>query len=392
MIAMSDLTREFTLKPEITFLNFGSFGACPKEIQEDLFAWQRELESEPVQFIAKNGVTYVKKSLAALAEYIGCGEKDLVFVPNPTHAMNIVANSFRLIPGDEVLSTNLEYGAIDRTWNYHCKKHGATYVRQKINLPVVSEDQVVADFWKGYTHRTKAIFISHITSATGLILPVERICREAKEKGLITIVDGAHVPGHIPLDLSNLQADIYTGACHKWMMTAKGSSFLYVKPSMQLQFDPLIVSWGYESLHPSDSQYFDYHQFNGTRDFSAYLTIPKAIAFMQQHNWPAVAAQCRKLAQENLPRFVELLGSYALAPISDTYFGQMCSIPIKTPNAMQLQQTLFDAYQIEIPVFDFDGKQYIRYSINAFNSQADLDKLYAALTELKGKGMILDFA
>lgn len=388
---MSDLTQEFSLNPEVNFLNFGSFGACPKVLMEDLFKWQRELEFEPVQFITKNGVKYVKSALADLGAYIGCAPRDLVFVPNPTHAMNIVARSFQLAPGDEILSTNLEYGAIDRTWNYHCRKHGATYVRQKISLPVRSEDQIVGDFWKGYTHRTKAVFISHITSATALILPVERICREAKEKGLITIVDGAHVPGQIPLNLADLQADIYTGACHKWMMTAKGSSFLYVKPEMQAKFDPLIVSWGYESQYPSDSQFFDYHQFNGTRDFSAYLTIPRAIAFMKQHNWVDVAARCRKLAHENLPRFAELLGSYPLAPISDEFLGQMCSIPIKTKNAMLLQQQFFDDYKIEIPVFDIDGKQFIRYSINAFNSLKNLDDLYDAIKALMSSGKIEHF-
>ena len=217
----------FLLQNDITYFNFGSFGACPKEIFDDYIQWQYLLENEPVQFIAINGPGYVKKSREALAKFIHCEAEDLVFVPSPTVAVNIIAKNFLLKAGDEILSTDLEYGACERTWNYYCKHSGAGYVQQKINLPIISKEAFIEDFWKGYSEKTKAVFISHITSSTGLIFPVKEICAEAKKRGLITIVDGAHVPGHIDLDLSSLQADFYTGACHKWMMTPKGSSFLF---------------------------------------------------------------------------------------------------------------------------------------------------------------------
>jgi len=380
---MKHLREDFLLNPGVTFLNFGSFGACPKLIFEAYQRFQLEMERDPVQFITVRGIEYIRESREALAVYIGCEADDLVYTPNPTFAVNIVARNLKLQPGDEILSTDLEYGAMDRTWDFYCREKGAKYVRQQIHLPLESRDQFIADFWKGYSEKTKAIFISQITSSTGLIFPVKEICAEAKKRGLLTIVDGAHVPAHIPLDLSELEADIYTGACHKWMMTPKGSSFLYVKKEFQSWMEPLVVSWGYNPGTPTDSQFLDYHQFNGTRDFSAYLTIPAAIAYMKENNWWEVAASCRKLAQSNYQRFCDLLGSQPLAPITDEFIGQLCSIPVKTSDPAALKAKLFNDYRIEIPVMPHDDKVYLRYSINAFNSQEDLDKLYDAMKALK---------
>src|ERR1700752_931560 len=338
------LTSQFLLNPNITFLNFGSFGACPKPIFADLQKWQLELETEPVQFIAVNGFQYLKKSREALAQYINCDADDVVYVPNPSYAINIIAKSFKLNPGDEILATNVEYGALDRTWNYYCKKAGAKYVRQPITLPLTTKEKFIEDFFKGLTSKTKAIFISQITSTTALIFPVKEICEIAKAKGLFTIVDGAHVPGHIPLNLAELKADVYTGACHKWMMTPKGNSFLYIKKEFQPLFDPLIISWGYESAAPSHSQFLDYHQMQGTRDFSAFLTVPRAIRFLKENNWESVAANCRSLVQKNALRFCELLGTKPLCPVTDEFLGQMFSIPVKPLSPERLQRYLFQTY------------------------------------------------
>lgn len=372
------------LDPSVTFLNFGSFGACPKPIFKDYQRWQLELEAEPAQFMQVNGPGYIRQSREALAGYINCDPSDLVFTTNPSYAINIIAKGLTLKPGDEILSTNLEYGALDRTWNYYCKKAGAHYVRQPITLPLTSRQKFVEDFFVGCSPKTKAIFISHITSSTALILPVKEICRRAKELGLLTIVDGAHVPGHIPLDLSQIDADIYTGACHKWLMTPKGCSFLYVKKQWQ-PFDPLVVSWGYDALLPSGSLFQDYHQMQGTRDFSAFLTIPAALQFMREHDWETVARECRSLAHANYTRFCGLLATAPLCPVSDEFLGQMCSMQIRTAEPEKLQRLLFEKYRIEVPVMRHEDKIFIRYSINAFNSQRDLDKLFDALREIVAK-------
>lgn len=382
MQANKDLKAQFLLNPEITYLNFGSFGACPKPIFEDYQKWQLELETEPVQFIAVNGVKYLKNSREKLAEYIHCATDDLVFVVNPSFAVNTVSKSLKLNPGDEILSTNIEYGACDKAWDFVCTQTGAKYVRQEITLPIVSKESFIADFFKGLTKNTKMVFISQITSTTGLVLPVKEICEIAKEKGLLTFVDGAHVPGQIPLDLSELKADFYTGACHKWMMTAKGCSFLYATKAMQPLIDPLVVSWGYKSAFPSDSLFLDHNEMQGTRDFSAFLTVPKALEFMKEYNWEQVAADCRKMVQENALRFCALLGSKPLAPVTDEFIAQLFSIPVKTTRPEELQRYLFEKYRIEIPVMRQESSIFIRYSINGFNSQKDLDTLYDALKEI----------
>jgi len=379
----------FLLDPEITFLNFGSFGACPKPIFENFLNWQYQMESEPVQFIAVKGAAHMKTSREALAKFINCNADDLVFTPNPSFAVNIIAKNFKLNEGDQILSTNIEYGATERTWNYYCSKFGALFVKARIQLPVQSKGEFLDQFWKSYSPKTKAVFISHITSATGIILPVKEICERAKELGLITIVDGAHAPGHVKLNLAELKADYYTGACHKWMMTPKGSSFLFVKKEFQNDLDPLIISWGYKSDSPSNSQFIDYHQFNGTRDFSAYLTIPKAIEFMNDFNWTEVSNRCKKMVMDNAIRFCELMETEPLAPLNNDFFGQMFSIPIGTSNADELYKILFNKYRIEIPVARGDGKFYLRYSMNAFNSQDDLDHLFDAMKEIKSQTALL---
>jgi len=386
---MLSLKEHFLLNPEITFLNFGSFGACPKEIFSDYQHWQLQLEREPIQFMLKHGPAQLQKSKEALGSFINCDADDIVFTTNPSYAMNIVAASLQLKPGDEILTTDLEYGAMDRTWNFHSKKNGYTYKRQPIRLPLLSKEDFINQFWQGLTDRTKVIFISQITSSTALILPAEEICARAKELGLLVIVDGAHVPGHIPLNLSKLQADIYTGACHKWMLTPKGNSFLYANKKSQAWMNPLVVSWGYESVAPSNSKFQDYHQQQGTRDFSAFLTIPAALEFRQKHQWEIISSDCKKLVTDNIERFAKLLNTQPLAPITNDFYGQMCSLEIKSKQPEALKQELYSKYQIEIPIMVHDNRVYIRYSINAFNNSQDLDKLYAALSKIIAENKLI---
>ncbi len=387
---MELLKDQFLLRPDIHFLNFGSFGATPKPIFQKYQDWQRVLEAEPVQFIAFDGYQYLADSRAALAKFLNCPDKDdLVYVTNPSFAVNMIAKSFPLNEGDEILATDIEYGACDRTWEYYCKKKGATYKRQKINLPITTKEQFIEDFFKGCNEKTKAIFISHITSATGLIFPAAEICAIAKEKGLITIVDGAHAPAHIPLDLSTIQADFYTGACHKWMMAPKGCSFLYAAKSVQSICDPMIVSWGYQALKPSHSNFLDYHQMIGTRDFSAFLTVETCIEFMEQHNWKAVGQQCHQMVLDHAPRFFALLNSTPISPLNSEWIGQMISIPIQTPDPEKLQRTLFLDYKIEVPIMRQGNDVYLRYSINAFNTVENLNALYDALAEIQKQGILL---
>ena len=377
-----NLSNQFLLTPTVTFLNAGSFGACVKPVFEKYQQFQLELEQEPVQFITVKGLQYLKDSREALSKYIHSNADDIVYVTNPSYAINIIAKNLKLNEGDEILTTDIEYGACDRTWNYYCEKAGAKYVRQKIQFPLTTKEEFVEQFFKGLTTKTKAIFISYITSATALRLPVEEICAIAKQKGLITIVDGAHAPGQVSIDLQKLNVDFFTGACHKWMLTPKGSAFLFTKIEWQHMLDPLVVSWGYKAFSPSSSQFLDYHQTQGTRDFSAFLTIPTAIDFLQKNNWENVATECRAMVQNNANEMCNLLKAKSICPIDDSFLVQMYSTSIKTSQPEKLKALLYDKYKIEIPVMRQDDKVYLRYSIQAFNTQEDVDNLFSALKNI----------
>ena len=379
---VSTLREQFLLRPDITYLNFGSFGACPKPVFEQYQQFQLELEQEPVQFITNTGLQYVKNAREALGNYLDADADDLVFVTNPSYAVNIIAKSFALGAGDEVLTTEWEYGACDRTWQYYCDKAGARYIKQPIRLPLQGQDDFVEQFLKGVTKRTKLIFLSHITSSTAIRFPIEKLVAEAKKLGIMTFVDGAHAPAQVPLSLRSLGVDIYTGACHKWMMTPKGSSFLYVRKEHQGLFDPLVISWGYKADKPSHSLFLDYHQQQGTRDFSAFCTIPAAISFMKENNWDEISSQCRQVVVKNATRFCNLLDAEPLLPLDDFFVRQMFSIPIRTQDPELLKTRLYNEHRIQIPVMRHGDRVFIRYSIQAFNQPEDLDRLEEALKEL----------
>jgi isopenicillin-N epimerase len=378
---MEHLKELFLLRKDITYLNFGSFGACPRPVFEQYQRYQLELEQQPVEFVVHNSPKYLLQGRQALAQYVNCDADDVVLVTNPSYAVNIIAKGLQLAAGDEILTTDIEYGACDKTWSLVCKQNAALYKRQHITLPFTDEDSIVDQLFSGLTSNTKLIFVSHITSSTALILPVAKIVQRAKGHGIPVFVDGAHVPGHIALDLTALSPAYYTGACHKWMMTPKGCSFLYTSQELQASTLPLVVSWGFDSATPSHSQYIDYHQLQGTRDVSSMLCIPAAIEFMQQHNWAQVAHQCKTLVHNNAARFSNLLKTECLAPVVDQYIGQMLSVPIRCKEPANFKAYLLDTYKIEIPIMQHDGSVYLRYSLNAFNDQQDMDALYNALHE-----------
>lgn len=383
---MNKLRDLFLLDPEITYLNFGSFGACVRPVFEQYQQFQLEIEREPSQFFFKNGPRYLKESRDALGKYLNVNGDDLVMVSNPSYAVNIVAKSLNLNPGDEILTTDIEYGACDKAWNFYCKKADATIKRVSFNWPLRDNALIVEAIKKGITPKTRLIFISHITSSTAVLLPVEEICSLGKKHGIPVFVDGAHGPGQVPCDLSKMGADMYTGACHKWMMTPKGSAFLYVNKKWQDKLEPLIVSWGYESEKPSHSRFLDYHEGQGTRDYSAFLTIPRAIAFMNEHNWENVATWSRQMVLDNAEKFSIFSGGHLLAEPS--FLTQMLSIPVACRQPEKLQEIFFSEFRIEIPVMKHGNSVFVRFSINAFNSQADLDKLYDAMIQLQKRGLI----
>ena len=369
---------QFMLDPKIIHLNHGSFGATPKPIFNSLVNWQKKLELNPSKHIYDT-FDFLKESRSSLASYINCDKDDVVFVPNPSTALNTIIKSLDLNPGDEILSTNHEYETLDRTWKYISKNTGSKYIQVPISLPLISENNFIECFLKKITSKTKIIFLSQITSSTGLIFPIEKICKIAKEKNIISIIDGAHVPGHIDLDIKKLNPDVYTGACHKWMCSPKGTAFLYVHKKLQDIVKPLVISWGYDSDMPSHSQFLDYLQWYGTDDISAYLTMSDTIKFLEKNNWENVSKQCKKL---NIWARNEINKLLKKEPISDERFlGQMSSIPIESNDILVDQTEFYSKYNIQIPMFKWNDKEFFRISIQAYNTKEDIFILLEALDE-----------
>jgi isopenicillin-N epimerase len=383
------LKEEFLLNPEIVFLNHGSFGACPRSVFEVYQRWQRELESQPVKFLARRAASLLLSARERLAAFLGAEADEVVYFTNPTTAINMVARSLAnfnrspLAPGDEILASDHEYGALERTWDFVCRYSGLRYVHQAIPLPLTTPKDFVEAFWQGVNKRTRVIFLSHITSPTALIFPVQEICRRARQAGILTIIDGAHAPGQIPVNLAELGADIYTGACHKWLMAPKGAAFLYARRDVQSWLDPLVVSWGYDSDRPGESQFIDYHEWQGTRDLSAFLTVPAAIAYQEEHHWEQVRAACHSLAITTRWRIEALTGLPSICPDSPDWYGQMFAVRLPAQTDLEsLKGDLYARYRIEVPVICWNGQKFLRISFQGYNSPEDAGALVAALTEL----------
>jgi isopenicillin-N epimerase len=378
-MALRDL---FLLRPGVIFLNHGSFGACPRPVFEVYQAWQRELERQPVEFLGRRFAGLMHQARQALAAFVGAHPDDLIYVPNATTGLNLVARSLPLGPGDEVLATDHEYGALDRTWRFICAKRGARYIRQPLPPPVVSEEQVVEAIWSGVTRRTRVLFMSHITSPTAIILPVAQLVRRARAAGIVSVVDGAHAPGQIPLDLEALGADFYAGNCHKWMMAPKGSAFLYARREMQPQLEPLVVSWGWQSETPGPSRFLDEHEWQGTRDIAAYLSVPAAIQFMQAHDWPAVREVCHELVRDARQEVSALTGLEPISPDSPAWYAQMAAFPLPACDGELLQRRLYAEFRVEVPIIAWNGRHLVRVSVQGYNTQSDVDALVEALGRL----------
>ena len=385
------LRQEFLLDPEVVFLNHGSFGATPEPVFAEYGRWQRELERQPVEFLGRRAEGLLDEARAAMAAYLGCGRDDLVFVPNATTGINVVARSLSLEPGDEVVGTDLEYGACERTWEWFCEKRGATYVRAHVPLPVASPDEVVEAIFGAVTTRTRTIFLSHVTSGTALRLPVEEVAKRAREMGMLTVVDGAHAVGQWPVDVEAIGADFYASNFHKWLCAPKGSGFLYARREQQGWVESPIVSWGWvegrnDHFRP-EQQFVSRNQIQGTRDIAAFLSAPAAVAYQRERDWETVRERCHALAVEARERIAALSGLPQIAPVESPggyrWFRQMAVAPLPEGiDAQALKRRLYDEYRVELPMTGSEEKPLIRFSFQGYNTRDDLEALLAALEAL----------
>ena len=397
-IITSAMREHFLLDSEVTFLNHGSFGALPREVLQVQQRWMLEMERNPVHFLGRRSAALLAEARQALAAALGAQGEDLAFVPNATTGVNIVARSLALSAGDEVLSTDHEYGACIATWQRRCAESGAVWRQVEIPLPFEPE-AFAARMLAAVTPRTRLLFVSHISSTTALIFPLQRLCEAARERGIVTLVDGAHAPGQMPLDLAALGADFYTGNCHKWLCAPKGSAFLHVRPARAGTAPALleapVVSWGYVAeqaqvrAEAAGHTGFDAYtgrtplerrlQWQGTRDLSAFLSVPAAIEFQARHGWVEQRRRCHAMATE-LQR--EVLARNGLAPIApDAALAQMVPIPVRASDAEGLRRWLYEERRIEVPVTQHAGRTFVRASVQAYNTRADLERLRDALAE-----------
>ncbi len=342
----------FLLDPDVAYFNHGSYGACPVPVFAEYQRLQRALEAEPTEFLARRFDEAMREARSALASFVGARTDDLVFVPNATSALNAVIRSLRIRPEEEILTTKHEYGAILRTLGFI-----------RANVVMVEPEELVDSIGL----RTRAIVVSHITSPTAFVLPVEEVCAAARRSGVLSIVDGAHAPGHVPVDLGALGADIYAGNCHKWLCAPKGSGFLWARAEQQEWIEPLVVSWGYQEGATFDER----HGWQGTRDPSAYLAVPAAIEAWRTFGLGAM----RDLADEAERR----LSGLGLRPLRGTRAPFMRALRVRTEDPAALWQRLYDEHRVEVPVYEWEGLTLLRVSIGPYSDEADLDRLVEAV-------------
>jgi isopenicillin-N epimerase len=387
-----DLAALWPLDPAIAFLNHGSYGACPAEVLRHQAALRAELEAEPVRFLGRELDGRLDAARAALAAFVGADPDDLAFVTNATGGVNAVLRSLDFAAGDELLTTDHAYGACKNTLDYVARRTGARVVIATIPFPVTSPDEVVATVLAKATPKTRLALLDHITSPTALVLPIEKMVQALAARGIDTLVDGAHGPGMVPLDLARLGAAYYSGNCHKWLCAPKGSAFLWVRRDRQAAVHPLTISHGATGERPGRTRFRLEFDWTGTSDPTGWLTVPKAIEYvggLLPGGWPAVMARNRALALEARGLLCAVAGPAPACP--DEMIGSIASVrlpesPLKNPTWRQadpLQPRLFEGWGIEVPIMRWPGPPHrvIRVSAQLYNHRAQYARLADALAK-----------
>ncbi len=395
----ADWSRLWSLDPEITFLNHGSFGACPLAILEAQRKYRDQLEREPVRFFVRELELLLDQAREALSRFVGADPQDLVFVPNATTGVNVVLRSLRFSPGDELLITDHAYPACRNSLDYAAERSGTKVVVARLSFPVSSEGVAINSVLSRVTQRTRLAMLDHVTSVTAMVLPVTRLVSELSLLGVDTLVDGAHAPGMVPLDLRSLNAAYYTGNCHKWLCSPKGAAFLHVRRDKQSEIVPLTISHGQSSRRADRSRFRLQFDVNATVDPSPFLCVPDSIAFLEKlldGGWKALMARNRNAvlaARDTLCRSLQLP-----KPVPDSMIGSMAAFPLPpidgggaaAPNDLDpLQDELFKRFRIELPVWSGPNPvRSFRISAQLYN----IAKQYEFLAEALGQCRFLTMA
>lgn len=373
----------FLLDPSVTFLNHASFGACPLPVFKSYQRWQIELERHPYQFLKLRMTKLMADARDVIADYVTCPPEDCVFIPNATSGVYLAAQAVApsLHAGDEILMTDHEFLPCKVIWQDISARTGARLISAPVTLPYTTDDAFVESFWSRVTPHTRVVYLSHVTSQTALTFPIKAVVARAREAGIVTIIDGAHAPGQIPVDILDIAPDFYSSNCHKWLCAPKGSGFIYVSKPFQPLMRPLFLSWGWRD----DADFTTRIHEQGTRDPSALLAVPDAIAFLDAYNWDSVRERCHDITCQTRDAIHALTGLPRLAP--DSSFAQMCAIPLPGwIDSASLQEALYSRYHIEIPVHPFNGTAHIRLSVQGYNDEHDTETLVRALEEILASG------
>lgn len=382
------------LDPNVTFLNHGSFGACPRPVLDTQQRWRERMEREPVRFLATELEEIMDATRQELSVFLGADAGNLAFIPNTTTGINAVLRSLKLSPGDELLVTTHEYNACANAARYAAETAGAKVQVVDIPFPVSDSHAFSSRIMAAAGPRTRLLLVDHVTSATGLILPLAGLIREMDERGIDTLVDGAHAPGMLALNLDALGAAYYVGNLHKWVCAPKGAAFLCVRPDRQAGVRPLAISHGANACREERSLFRLEFDWMGTFDPSAYLAVPAALKFMQSmhpQGWPGLMAANRKLALEARTILCDALGCAPPAP--DSMIGALVSLPLPDssgpPSTSQLyqdplQSLLLQKAGIQVPVVPWPEPPHrlLRISAQIYNTIDDYIHLSRVLPPL----------
>jgi isopenicillin-N epimerase len=382
----------WALDPKVVFLNHGSFGACPHEVLAHQAALRSEMEAEPVRFLSREIDERLDAARAALAAFLGADADDLAFVTNATSGVNAVVRSLAFAAGDELLTTDHAYNACRNALDFAAARSGARVVVAAVPFPVASPEPVLEAVLARVTPRTRLALLDHVTSPTGLVLPIERLIAALAARDVDVLVDGAHAPGMVPLNLATLGATYYAGNCHKWLCAPKGSAFLWVRRDRQADVRPLTISHGANMPRPGRSRFRVEFDWTGTSDPTAWLTVPRAIAYvgaLLPGGWPAVMARNRALALQARRRLCAAAGTPP--PCPDDMIGSLAGVilPDGPPAEIgwrrpdPLQRRLFEAWGIEVPVMSWPAppRRLVRVSAQLYNTDEDVARLADALAK-----------
>ncbi len=390
---MQNFSHHWSLDPSITFLNHGSFGACPNEVLATQTMLRQELEREPVRFMVQELPDLLHQAISSLATFIDADSDGLAFVTNATTGVNAVLRSMHFDPGDELLCTNHEYNACKNALEYVAKRARASVRVVDIPFPLTDPSEVTEAIIQAVSPKTKLALIDHITSATGLLLPIEQIVTELKRRDVKVLVDGAHALGMVPLSLRDLGADFYTSNAHKWLCTPKGTAFLWVAEEHRSWVRPAVISHGANAPTSQQSRFRWEFDWQGTMDPTPWLCVPKAIEFMgslMPGGWQELRRKNHDLVVRGRDLILTTLGTKAPCPSS--MLGAIATIPIGVPCAekladhfatLPLQQALYTKHQIQVPLHQFPAPphQWVRISAQVYNQIEDYEKLAAGLRE-----------